>query len=278
MTTYVIGDVQGCYHSLMHLLEAVKFNSSKDKLWFVGDVINRGAGSLEVLRWLYAHQGQVQMVLGNHDLHTLVVAEGFVKAHRSDTLDALINAPDAKLLINWLRAQPLAHMEHGFLMVHAGLLPQWTAQHAMRLAQEVETALQAKNYRDFLANMYGNTPDSWHDDLQGWDRLRVITNAMTRLRICSEQGVMEFKFKGTLKQLPNDLMPWFKIPQRASRDTPIVFGHWSALGLMQDANVFSLDTGCLWNGNLTALRLEDRSIFQVPCSQQDQPIALDLSD
>lgn len=278
MTTYVIGDVQGCYHSLMHLLETVQFNASKDKLWFVGDVINRGAGSLEVLRWLYAHQVQVQMVLGNHDLHTLVVAEGFVKAHRSDTLDALINAPDAQILLNWLRAQPLAYMEHGFLMVHAGLLPQWTAQQAILLAQEVETALQADNYRDFLANMYGNTPDSWHDDLQGWDRLRVITNAMTRLRVCSAQGAMEFKFKGTLKQLPNDLMPWFKISQRASSDTPIVFGHWSALGLMQDANVWSLDTGCLWNGKLTALCLEDLAVFQVPCSQQDQPIALNLAD
>lgn len=278
MSTYAIGDVQGCYHSLMHLLNHIDFNPSQDRLWFVGDLINRGSGSLAVLRWIVANQNHLQVVLGNHDLHALVVAEGFVKAHRSDTLGDLLSAPDAKQLLTWLRHQPLLHLEHGVLMVHAGLLPQWTEKQAQALAQEVEAALQGNDYQRFLANMYGNQPDTWHDDLQGWDRLRVITNAMTRLRICSSDGAMDFKFKGTVDNIPKDLMPWFAVKTRASKGMPIIFGHWSALGLRHTDNVHALDTGCLWNGKLTAMRLEDKAVFQVPCNVQDNPINIDFAD
>jgi bis(5'-nucleosyl)-tetraphosphatase (symmetrical) len=241
-------------------------------------LINRGSGSLDVMRWILAHQSSVVTVLGNHDLHTLVVAEGFVSAHRSDTIQSLLDAPDAPELLGWLRQQPLVHFEHGYLMVHAGLLPDWSVPQALALGHEVQSALQAPNYRDFLKHMYGNDPKRWDDKLTGWDRLRVITNAMTRLRICSADGEMEFKFKGELQNIPDGYQPWFELSQRASVNTPIVFGHWSALGLQHKNNVYSLDTGCLWGGHLSAMRLEDKQIFQVPCHPNDAPLKLDFSD
>ncbi len=278
MATYAIGDLQGCFFSFKDLLKKIQFNPAHDRLWFVGDLINRGPGSLDVMRWMLEHQSSVVTVLGNHDLHTLVVAEGFVSAHRSDTIQSLLDAPDAPELLGWLRQQPLVHFEHGYLMVHAGLLPEWTVDQALTLAAEVNVALQAPNYREFLQHMYGNDPKRWDDGLTGWDRLRVITNAMTRLRICSTEGEMEFKFKGELENIPNGYQPWFDLTQRASVNTPIVFGHWSALGLQHKNNVYSLDTGCLWGGHLSAMRLEDRQIFQVPCHPDDAPLKLDFSD
>ena len=278
MATYAIGDLQGCFFSFKDLLKKIQFNPAHDRLWFVGDLINRGPGSLDVMRWMFEHQSSVVTVLGNHDLHTLVVAEGFVSAHRSDTIQSLLDAPDATELLGWLRQQPLVHFEHGYLMVHAGLLPDWTVDQAMALGAEVKLALQAPNYREFLKHMYGNDPKCWDDGLTGWDRLRVITNAMTRLRICSTEGEMEFKFKGELENIPNGYQPWFDLTQRASVNTPIVFGHWSALGLQHKNNVYSLDTGCLWGGHLSAMRLEDRQIFQVPCHPDDAPLKLDFTD
>jgi bis(5'-nucleosyl)-tetraphosphatase (symmetrical) len=278
MATYAIGDLQGCFHSFQALLKKIQFNPERDRLWFVGDLINRGSGSLDVMRWILAHQSSVVTVLGNHDLHTLVVAEGFVSAHRSDTIQSLLDAPDAPELLGWLRQQPLVHFEHGYLMVHAGLLPDWSVPQALALGHEVQSALQAPNYRDFLKHMYGNDPKRWDDKLTGWDRLRVITNAMTRLRICSADGEMEFKFKGELQNIPDGYQPWFELSQRASVNTPIVFGHWSALGLQHKNNVYSLDTGCLWGGHLSAMRLEDKQIFQVPCHPNDAPLKLDFSD
>jgi len=278
MATYAIGDLQGCFFSFKDLLKKIQFNPAHDRLWFVGDLINRGPGSLDVMRWMLEHQSSVVTVLGNHDLHTLVVAEGFVSAHRSDTIQSLLDAPDAPELLGWLRQQPLVHFEHGYLMVHAGLLPEWTVDQALTLAAEVNVALQAPNYREFLQHMYGNDPKRWDDGLTGWDRLRVITNAMTRLRICSTEGEMEFKFKGELENIPNGYQPWFDLTQRASVNTPIVFGHWSALGLQHKNNVYSLDTGCLWGGHLSAMRLEDRQIFQVPCHPDDSPLKLDFTD
>jgi bis(5'-nucleosyl)-tetraphosphatase (symmetrical) len=217
-------------------------------------------------------------VLGNHDLHTLVVSEGFVSPHRSDTIQPLLDAPDAPELLSWLRQQPLLHFEHGHLMVHAGLLPQWTAINAKLLADEVHAALIADNYRDFLKHMYGNQPVQWDEDLYGWDRLRVITNAMTRLRLCSQAGEMEFKFKGELKNRPEEYLPWFDVAHRASANTPIIFGHWSALGLHVGNNIYALDTGCLWGGALTALRLDDKAVFQVPCHVDDAPISIHFAD
>ena len=278
MAIYAVGDIQGCFHSFQSLLKKIQFNPVSDKLCLVGDLINRGAGSLEVLRWMFEHQSSIVTVLGNHDLHTLVVAEGFVSAHRSDTIQALLDAPDAEELLTWLRHQPLLHFEHDHLIVHAGLLPQWTATQAQSLAGEVHRVLRADNYREFLKHMYGNQPAQWDDALTGWDRLRVITNAMTRLRICSQTGEMEFKFKGELVNRPDGYAPWFEISGRASADTPIIFGHWSALGLHIANNVYALDTGCLWGGNLTALRLEDKTVFQVPCHVDDAPISIHFVD
>ncbi|MEI7916239.1 MAG: symmetrical bis(5'-nucleosyl)-tetraphosphatase [Methylophilaceae bacterium] len=278
MATYAVGDIQGCFHSFQALLKKIHFNPSEDKLWLVGDLINRGSGSLEVLRWVFDHQSSVFTVLGNHDLHTLVVAEGFVSPHRSDTIQALLDAPDAPVLLNWLRHQPLIHMDQQYLMVHAGLLPQWSATKAKELANEVHVALRSDNYPEFLKHMYGNQPVCWDDNLIGWDRLRVITNAMTRIRIASETGEMEFKFKGELQNVPLGYIPWFEVPERASASTPIIFGHWSALGLHMTKNVYALDTGCLWGGALTAFCLEDKSIFHVPCHPLDAAISIHFAD
>ncbi len=274
MASYAIGDIQGCYHAFQALLERISFNQKSDRLWLVGDLINRGSGSLEVLRWCYAHQDSLTVVLGNHDLHALVVAEGIVAAHKGDTLDALLAAHDSDVLLHWLRHQRLIYQEDNHLMVHAGLLPQWTAEQALGYAAEVECVLHGENYLDFLKHMYGNLPDHWHDDLTGFDRLRVITNAATRLRICSATGQMEFKFKGELEDIPAGYMPWFDVPNRATQGTQVIFGHWSALGLQQRENIYALDTGCLWGGKLTAMNIETKAVMQVDSHPLDKPITL----
>jgi bis(5'-nucleosyl)-tetraphosphatase (symmetrical) len=276
MATYAIGDIQGCYHAFQALLARIDFNPKLDELWLVGDLINRGSGSLEVLRWCYEHQNSLKVVLGNHDLHALVVAAGFVNVHKGDTLDAILQADDRDVLLTWLRHQHLVYQNESYLMVHAGLLPQWTSSQAVSYAAEVEAALRSDDYLDFLAHMYGNQPDSWSDGLLGLDRLRVITNAMTRLRVCTEQGVMEFSFKGELTDIPVGFVPWFDVENRASRDKHVIFGHWSALGLQQRQNVYALDTGCLWGGQLTAMNLETKAITQVQSHPLDKPIKLKL--
>jgi bis(5'-nucleosyl)-tetraphosphatase (symmetrical) len=274
VASYAIGDIQGCYHAFQALLERISFDQKSDRLWLVGDLVNRGNGSLEVLRWCYAHQDSLTVVLGNHDLHALVVAEGIVAAHKGDTLDALLAAHDSDVLLNWLRLQRLMYQEGNHLMVHAGLLPQWTAEQALGYAAEVESVLHGENYLNFLEHMYGNLPDHWHDDLVGLDRLRVITNAATRLRICSTAGQMEFKFKGELQDIPAGYMPWFDVPERATKDTQVIFGHWSALGLQQRENIYALDTGCLWGGKLTAMNIETKAVVQVDSHPLDNPITL----
>jgi bis(5'-nucleosyl)-tetraphosphatase (symmetrical) len=271
MASYVVGDVQGCFHSFQRLLQKIAFRPGQDQLWLVGDIINRGAGSLEMLRWAYEHQNSLVMVLGNHDLHTIAVAEGFVPLHKTDTLQALLDAPDAEHLLTWLRHQPLIHQDRGLLMVHAGLLPQWSVDEAMALAGEVESALRGAEYRIFFSQMYGNQPAQWHSSLAGIDRLRLITNVMTRIRTCTIEGEMNFKFSGQLGDIPSGFHPWFDVPQRRSVEATVVFGHWSALGLQMRPNLYALDTGCLWGGELTAMRLEDRAIFQVPCAPEDSP-------
>ena len=276
MATYAIGDIQGCYHAFQALLARINFNPKVDELWLVGDLINRGSGSLEVLRWCYEHQNNLKVVLGNHDLHALVVAAGFVNAHKGDTLDAILQADDRDVLLHWLRHQHLVYQNESYLMVHAGLLPQWTSEQAAAYATEVETVLRSEDYLDFLAHMYGNQPDSWSEELQGLDRLRVITNAMTRLRVCTEQGVMEFRFKGELVDIPAGFVPWFDVENRASQNKQVIFGHWSALGLQQRQNVYALDTGCLWGGQLTAMNLETKEITQVESHPFDKPIKLKL--
>ena len=276
MATYAIGDIQGCYHAFQALLQRIRFDPQSDQLWLVGDLVNRGSGSLEVLRWCYAHQDNLRVVLGNHDLHALVVAAGIVAAHHGDTLDALLAADDCDVLLDWLRYQRLVYQEENYLMVHAGLLPQWTAEQALSYAAEVERALQGDDYLYFLTHMYGNLPDQWNDELTGVDRLRVITNAATRLRICSAQGQMEFKFKGELQHVPAGFMPWFDVPTRATQDTQVIFGHWSALGLQQKKNLYALDTGCLWGGKLTAMNIHTKAIVQVDSHPLDKPIKLEI--
>ncbi len=269
MATYAIGDIQGCYYAFMGLLTRLEFNPKQDKLWLVGDLINRGSGSLQVLRWCYQHQHSIKVVLGNHDLHALAVTFGLKLAHKSDTLQAIIDAPDSVQLLTWLRHQPLMLAENNYVMVHAGLLPQWTIAQALSLASEVEAALQGENHLDFFANMYGSLPNSWCDNLTGMDRLRVVTNAMTRMRICTPSGEMEFAFKGELPDIPAGYLPWFDVPARLSNDATIICGHWSALGLRQRDNIIALDTGCLWGGQLTAFCLETKQITQIDCDARD---------
>ncbi|MEK6243486.1 MAG: symmetrical bis(5'-nucleosyl)-tetraphosphatase [Pseudomonadota bacterium] len=260
MATYAIGDVQGCYDELRALLERVGFNRAHDRLWFVGDLVNRGPKSLEVLRFVKELGDRAVVVLGNHDLHLLTQHEGFERKHVDDTFDDVLGAPDARELVDWVRTRQMMHVEGNFAMVHAGLLPQWTIGKSLLLAREVEQALRAPNYRDFLANMYGSKPERWNDALEGWNRLRVIVNAMTRMRFCTSEGVMEFHAKGA--ETPSGYFPWYET--RTGTEQAIVFGHWSQLGLKLTERIAALDTGCVWGGSLTALRLEDRWLVQVP--------------
>lgn len=266
MSIYAIGDIQGCHTELQQLLGHIHFDPAQDKLWLVGDLVNRGPDSLEVLRLVRSLGDSAVTVLGNHDLHLLAVATGAAKLHRSDTLDAILDAPDKDELLHWLRHQRLLHAEDNYMLVHAGLLPDWTVKKAMKLAHEVETALRSDDYPAFFSHMYGNTPHGWDDSLTGYKRMRVITNALTRMRICNENSEMEFKFKGEIQDIPAGYRPWFDMPERASRDATVIFGHWSALGLMINKNAIALDTGCLWGGPMSAIRLEDRQLFQVPCN------------
>lgn len=266
MPTYAIGDLQGCHLALEKLLDHIDFDPARDKIWLVGDLVNRGTGSVEILRWARGMGDALVTVLGNHDLHTLAVAEGYVPLHRSDTIQDVLAAPDRDELLDWLRRQPLAYQENGYFLVHAGLLPQWAPQQALALAGEVQAVLRGEGYHGFLEHMYGNEPRRWRDDLHGMSRLRLITNAMTRLRFCSAEGEIDFAHKGELGSQPAGLMPWYEVPGRASADTTIIFGHWSALGLLLRPDLVALDTGCLWSGELSALRLEDRRLFQVSCA------------
>jgi bis(5'-nucleosyl)-tetraphosphatase (symmetrical) len=266
MAIYAVGDVQGCHAELVRLLDQIKFDPAADQLWLVGDLVNRGADSLAVLRLVKSLGDSAITVLGNHDLHLLAVAEGVAELNRIDTLDEILNAPDRDELLHWLRHQRLLHAQDGYVLVHAGLLPQWSVAQAESLAREVEAALRGDNYVVFLSRMYGNAPHNWDDNLSGYPRLRVIVNAYTRMRICTQEGEMEFKFKGEVEKIPAGYLPWFDIPQRASRDATLIVGHWSALGLLLRKNIIALDTGCLWGGPMSAIRLEDRKLFQVNCN------------
>lgn len=262
MATYAIGDVQGCFDELQQLLEKMGFGVKKDRLWFVGDLVNRGPKSLEVLRFVRALGDRAVTVLGNHDLHLVAQHEGFERGRKDDTFADVLGAREAKELVAWVRTRPMMHVEGEHAMVHAGLLPHWTIEKASKLAREVEAALAARDYRDFLANMYGSTPDQWSESLTGWDRLRVIVNAMTRMRFCTRDGRMDFKAKGS--KPPPGHVAWFEARPKSEKAT-ILCGHWSALGLKLTGRLAALDSGCVWGGSLTALRLEDRALYQVPC-------------
>ncbi|SFW33148.1 symmetrical bis(5'-nucleosyl)-tetraphosphatase [Nitrosovibrio sp. Nv17] len=266
MAIFAIGDVQGCYREFRRLLDLVRFDDARDRLWLVGDIVNRGPDSLSVLRFVRDLGDAVIMVLGNHDLHLLMVAEGCARLHRNDTLQEVLAAPDRDELLHWLRHQPLLHVENDHVLVHAGLLPSWSVSQAAAHARSVEAVLRGDGFHALCAHMYGDAPDRWDERLTGYARLRVIINAMTRMRVCTPDGRMEFAHKGTLEDIPDGYLPWFEVPGRVSRGATVVFGHWSALGLRVAADLIALDTGCLWGGSLTAVRLEDRRIFQVPCA------------
>jgi bis(5'-nucleosyl)-tetraphosphatase (symmetrical) len=275
MKTYVIGDLQGCAHEAGLLLERIAADADAMKearILFVGDLINRGPESLAALRHMKALSessgGRIEALLGNHDLHLLAVAAGVQKASRSDTLDEILEAPDREELIAWLRRRPLAMFVDAHLLVHAGVPPQWSAEQTMQLAAEVEAVLRGDGWVDFLARMYGNEPDRWDDSLTGIDRLRCIVNALTRMRLCWPDGRMDFMHKESDKGPEgSDLMPWFDVPGRRTAGVTVVFGHWSALGLVLRPNLVGLDSGCVWGGKLTAVCLDDRTLLQVDCPE-----------
>jgi bis(5'-nucleosyl)-tetraphosphatase (symmetrical) len=268
LSLLVIGDVQGCDDQLQQLLAIAP---PADRLLFLGDLVNRGPQSLAALRRVRGLGEQAVTVLGNHDLHLLAVASGIRPQHPDDTLQEILDAPDAEELLDWVRTRPLAHCEQEALFVHAGLLPTWTATRTLELAHEVEQQLSGPDYRAFLATMYGNQPARWDDSLSGPDRLRCILNALTRLRYVSPDGTMDFRLKQAPDSAPPGWMPWFDHPQRASRSGPIVFGHWSTLGLLLREDAICLDTGCLWGAALTAMNWPQRTVHQVACPRYRKP-------
>ena len=277
MSLYLIGDLQGCDAPLARLLAKTDFSPSRDTLYLLGDLVNRGADSLAVLRRLRALGDAAQCLLGNHDLHLLGVWQGVRKTSKSDTLNELLAAPDCNDLLDWLRHRPLALSAHGWLMVHAGVLPQWTALKTMALAGELEQQLRGKDLKNFLTHLFCNQPLQWHDDLAGPERWRVTVNALTRLRFCTAAGEMEFTTKGGLADAPDGYLRWFEVPGRLTVNQPIAFGHWSTLnaGHATHQNTLALDTGCVWGGCLTAAKLGARAgkfeLIQVKCEQAQKP-------
>lgn len=268
MSTYAIGDIQGCLEPLQCLLKKIAFDPTKDTLWLAGDLINRGPDTLATLRFLYAIRASLVIVLGNHDLHFLAVAYGVRKKGQFDTLDELLQAPDCAELIAWLRQQKLLHHDArlGFTMVHAGIPPQWDLEQAKACAREVETVLQSPALVDYLASMYGNKPNRWKEKLQGFERLRLITNYFTRMRFCSAEGALELETKESAAAAPVGYAPWFSFAERKTKHEKILFGHWAALeGVTNTPNIYALDTGCVWGGALTAMRLEDSQKFSCNC-------------
>lgn len=278
MAVYAIGDVQGCYAELTALLEVIQFDAATDQIWLTGDLVNRGPESLRTLRFVHnlnRHTPNAAItVLGNHDLHLLAVAAGQGRQYSCDTLDEILAAPDCEILLDWLRHQPLLHHDAalGVTLVHAGLPPQWSLLEAQDYAAEVESVLRDKNHQEFFSHMYGNQPDQWQANLTGWDRLRFITNCFTRLRYCDANGKLDLQAKGAPGSQQAGYVPWFEVVDRQTKNDSIVFGHWSTLGLYKGNNVVSLDTGCLWGHQLTAMRLDgEGGIYCVQCSAHQRP-------
>ena len=267
MATYAIGDVQGCLVSLRRLIDLLRFDPGSDRIWFVGDLVNRGPDSLGVLRLLKHLGPSVRVVLGNHDLFLLAVAEGFAQLRPKDTIHDVLTAPDRNELLAWLRRQPLHHCEGKYLMIHAGLLPQWTVTDAMNYATQVEDILSGEDHRTILHRLFHSPIPEWSSLLTGMDRLASIVRVLTRLRTCTATGVMS-DFSGTPDKTPAGFFPWFAIPSRLSTETTIITGHWAALGLRLEPNHLAIDSGCVWGKQLTAVRLEDRQVFQVDCADQ----------
>ncbi len=275
MAVYAIGDVQGCYDELLHLLDHIRFDPASDTLWLTGDLVNRGPRSLEVLRFVRNLGDTAVTVLGNHDLHLLATASGTRPPRKKDSLDAILHAEDRGELLTWLRHRPLLHRDQasGWAMVHAGLPPQWNLAKAAACATELEAVLRGPKHRDFFAHMYGDGPAVWDDKLKGIKRLRFITNCLTRLRYCDRKGRLALEAKGPPGTQSPRYMPWYTVPQRASEGERIVFGHWSTLGYRSEQGVYSLDTGCIWGGQLTALRLDGETPqrYSIDCPQACKP-------
>jgi len=270
MATFAVGDIQGCFEPLQRLLAKVDFDPARDRLWLTGDLVNRGPDSLGVLRWAKRLGSRLVVALGNHDLHLLALARGLGRPRRRDSLQAVFDAPDREELLDWLRHRELMHVEDGFALVHAGLLPSWSVAKARSLAREVEAELRGPHPERLLASMYGDTPASWDDALVFPERHRVIINAMTRMRMLRPPGAMDLSFSGHPDGAPPGLVRWFDARGRASAGTPIVCGHWAALGLLLRDDLLALDSGCAWQRELTAVRLEDRAVFQVGCAAPRQ--------
>lgn len=264
MAIYAIGDVQGCYSSLQQLVRHIQFDPDRDRLWFVGDLVNRGPNSLGVLRYIKSLGHAACAVLGNHDLFLLAAAHGIVALRSKDTIQDVLTADDLDELLIWLRHQPLHHHDGSHFMIHAGLLPQWTIDEAASYAHEVEAALTESGYKSFLYTLFHGTVPSWHPAIRGSERLVAITRVLTRIRTCTPAGALS-PFSGPLDQTPPGYMPWFHIPGRQSTNATVIFGHWAALGLHLEPNVLGIDSGCVWGRQLTAVRLEDRQVFQVNC-------------
>ncbi|WP_440113417.1 symmetrical bis(5'-nucleosyl)-tetraphosphatase [Acidovorax sp. BL-A-41-H1] len=279
MAIYCIGDIQGCDSALGRLLDTIGFSASRDTVYLLGDLVNRGPDSAAVLRRSMRHGDAIRCLLGNHDLHLLAAAAGARKPSRRDTLASVLDAPDREALLAWVRQQPLArahtHAGQTLLMVHAGVLPAWSVADTLAYADEVQAVLLSPELPAFLQAMYGNTPDRWSDPLTGTDRLRVIVNALTRLRFCSADGVMDFESTESASAAPPGLMPWFDVPGRRTAGTVMAFGHWSTLGWLNRSDLLGLDTGCVWGGCLSAVRfgstLAERELLQVHCEQAQQP-------
>jgi bis(5'-nucleosyl)-tetraphosphatase (symmetrical) len=279
MALYMIGDVQGCDSALQRLLSTISFSPSRDTLYFLGDLVNRGPDSAGVLRRLMGFGASAQCLLGNHDLHLLAASVGARRPSRKDTLSQVLQAPDREAMLAWLRQQHMAFLleqqNHSYLMVHAGVLPGWTASQTMALAGEFEAVLRGPDLGEFLHQMYGNTPNRWNDNLKGMDRLRMIVNALTRLRFCTAEGVMEFETSDGAHAAPAGYLPWYDVPGRKTTDVTVAFGHWSTLGWLGRDDLFALDSGCVWGGHLSALKLGTgttaHELIQVQCEQAQKP-------
>ncbi len=270
---YLAGDVQGCDDALQRLLALIDFSPSRDRLVLLGDLVNRGPASLAVLRRVAALGEAVTCLLGNHDLHLLAVAQGVRGLHKGDTFDDVLQDPQAAHWLHWLRQQRMAHLEAGWLCVHAGVVPQWSAAQTLALAEEVQQVLRGPDLADFLPHMYGNEPRQWSDSLVGPERLRFVINTLTRARFCTLEGRLDFKAKEGAGTAPAGYLPWFEVPGRATAQQPMAFGHWSTLGLINQPQLLALDTGCVWGGPLTAVRVDGgrREVMQVPCAQSQAP-------
>ena len=281
MALYLIGDIQGCHEAFTRLLQRIDFSPSRDTLFVLGDLVNRGPDNASVLRQLMHYGESARCLLGNHDLHMLAVSQGVRQPGPQDTFTDVLQAPDRERLLHWVRHQSLAWREGDVLMVHAGVLPQWDAAQTLALANEVQQVLRCDDWAHFLSQMYGGLPNRWDDALQGADRLRIIVNALTRLRFCDAQGAMDFSLKEGADKAPAHLMPWFEAPNRRTQEVLVAFGHWSTLGPPSRDDVVCLDDGCVWGGCLSALRLSDAHVRQaqglvrlsVTCQQVRDPLA-----